>query len=121
MATPANFFKPGNNFGARSKRPKSKLLKEIRENTADDICAAWSFVSKLNIAELQKLLKSKTAKGIILEMASARIHAIKKGDFNLIDKIFNRILGNPKIVLDSDEGLDVGIVFNLVKEKVKGV
>lgn len=113
MATPANFFKPGNNFGKRSKRPKSKLLKEIRENTSDDICAAWSVVSKLNVLELQKLIKSKMSKGIILEMASARIHAIRKGDFSLIDKIFNRILGKPEQVFSSDEGLDVGIVFRL--------
>lgn len=86
-------FKPGvsgNPEGARAHNPVTKALKNLTIETYRQVI---DLVLTGNIEDLLKMSKSKTIPAIQVGVAVAFVKAIERGDYAVIERIAERIVG----------------------------
>lgn len=80
----------GNPEGARKHDPLTKALRKYTIAAYRDIV---QLVMTSNVVELENLSKSKTEHGIKVGIAASFLRAIKSGEYHIIERIAERIIG----------------------------
>lgn len=85
-------FEPGNKHGKG--RPKMPVeIKGLANLTKAEATAALSGVLKLNLEELELLVKDKTIPSLTQWAARIVLHGIKQGDQQRLNFMFDRLIG----------------------------
>ena len=71
----------------------SVLLKALRKITIDSYREVIEFVMSNNITALKAIIEDKEAPAFKVGVATSMLKAIKTGDYNMIDRIAERIIG----------------------------
>lgn len=73
-----------------------KKFKEKYELSSDDVNALIEYLLSLTGEKLIEVVKDNNQPAFVLNIASAVLHGIKKGDLTAIEKLLDRKLGKPK-------------------------
>ena len=77
------------------KKNRFKHLEGQYELSAADVNNIITYVTSLNIKELQKLIQDKDTPVIVIAYAAAALGAIKKKELTQIETMLNRTIGKP--------------------------
>lgn len=86
----------GNPQGGRAHNPASKALRNL---TIDSYREIIELVMTGNLGELRKLSESRTVPAIQVGVARAFLKALNRGDYDIIERIAQRIIGKiPEVI-----------------------
>lgn len=88
--------KSGNPEGGRAHNPAIRALKNLTIETYREII---ELVLTGNLAQLEKLIKDESSSALQVGVATAFAQAIKAGDYEVIERIAERIVGKiPEVI-----------------------
>lgn len=85
-------FKKGNKF-SKGRPPISQEVKKIQQLTRENVIKTMNELSGLNIQELEEILKDRTKTVHELMLAKVIVEAIKRGDNQRIEWLYQRTIG----------------------------
>ena len=114
----ATRFKPGNT-AAKGKK-LTELEKAVREGTRQMIAECVNHCNGKTKEQLKKIKDDPKNNAFLVGVANAYLHWYTHGNFDAIDKIFNRILGKSveRVKLGNEDGETLKISFD---KSIKGI
>lgn len=116
-------FKPGqvaNPLGANAHNP---LLKALRKLTVKTFQEVVELTLTSNLEGLQKIAKDPKSTSLQVGVATSMLRAIKNGDYSVIERIAERIIGKlpDRVIVDSLGQVNLKIEKDQIKEAVKAL
>lgn len=105
----------GNPLGGKLHNPAVKALRKI---TLESFRESIELVMTGNVAELQALVKAPDTPGVQVAIASAFLKAIRDGDYSIVERLAERIVGKIPDELNV-KSINANLHTELDPEKVK--
>lgn len=77
-----------------------KKFQEKYELSSDDVNTLIEYLLSLSGEKLMKIVKDNKQSALVMNMASAVLHGIKKGDLTAVERLLDRKIGKPKDVVE---------------------
>ncbi len=121
---PTKLFKKGQSGNPKGRPPITKEQRAFRELTVETYREVLKIILAGNLEALQTLMKDPKSTVLEVSLASAALKAIKVGDYSVIERIAERIVGkipdelkiNQAGTLQVQGGIDLTLVKKAVAE-----
>lgn len=109
--------KSGNPEGARAHNPITKALKNLTIETYREVIEA---VCTGNVANLKRMVEDPRTPALQVGVATAFMKAIKSGDYAVIERIAERIVGKiPDELKVTSQNVNANLNASIDKQKLK--
>lgn len=116
-------FKPGKSGNPEGGRAHNPALKALRKLTVESYREIIELVLTGNVAAIKKLAEDPKSTGLQVGISVAFLKAIKSGDYNVIERIAERIVGKIPDVVTVNQNTNMNVagsirIFDKVALKV---
>lgn len=118
----ARQFKKGQTGNPNGRPPLNPAMKALRKITLDSYREVIELVMTGNMAELKAIVEDPNSTALQVGVARAFFNAIKKGDYAIIERIAERIVGKipDELNIKSDNNNKTAVTISMFdREKLK--
>jgi hypothetical protein len=107
-------FKPGQSGNPKGRTPLSEKARELRKLTIESYRKVIELVMEGNLLELKALAEDPETSALQVGIATSVMKAIQAGDYIIIERIAERIIGKIPEVLQIDPTSNVNVKISVI-------